>query len=345
MTFDGKAFGQEVVAAVKAHVDQSLAPVIDRLAAVEKAISAALTDADMDAVKSDVESLRKAIASLPVSVAPELPDIPAMVADAVAALPEPEPGKSVTLDDVRPLIEEAAQKAVAVLPVPEAKEVDMGAVGATIAAEVERVLSGWERPQDGKSVKAEELAPIVAECVQKAVDALPKPKDGCGIRDLLIDREGALVATMDDGRMKNLGAVVGRDGVDVDMAAVKQAILDEVKAIPRPKDGADGFSLKHFDATLMDDGRTVLLSFEDGERSYKVELGFPIVLDRGVFKEDGSYSKGDGVTWGGCFWIAQMDNPEGKPDSGKGWRLAVKKGRDGKDYLPRPDNGPAKVKV
>lgn len=271
--FDGKAFGQEVVAAVKAHVDKSLAPIMARLDAIEAKMKepAAVDEDDLAAVKSDVESLRKAIADLPAPVAPELPDIPALVAEAVAAIPAPEPSKSVTLDDVRPLVEEAAQK---------------------------------------------------------AVSALPAPKDGCGIKELLIDREGSLVATFDDGRMKNLGLVVGKDAEPVDMAAIERSIAEKVAAIPAPKNGKDGFSLKNFDATLLDDGRTVLLSFEDEEGAYKVELGFPVVLDRGVYKEDGVYSKGDGVTWGGSFWIAQVDSPEGKPDSGKGWRLAVKKGRD-----------------
>src|SRR5690606_21509906 len=37
-------------------------------------------------------------------------------------------------------------------------------------------------------------------------------KDGAGIADLLIDRDGNLVATFTDGRMKSLGVVVGKDG-------------------------------------------------------------------------------------------------------------------------------------
>jgi hypothetical protein len=43
------------------------------------------------------------------------------------------------------------------------------------------------------------------------------------------------------------------------------------------------------------------------------------------------YRKGDGVTWGGSFWIAQKDAPEGRPGLSDDWRLAVKKGRDGRD--------------
>lgn len=343
--FDGKAFGQEVVAAVKAHVDKSLAPVLARLDVIEAKMKepAAVDEDDLEAVKSDVESLRKAIAAIPAPVEPVLPDIPAMVAEAVAALPAPEPGKSVTLDDVRPMVEEAAQKAIAALPVPEAKDVDMDAVGTKVASEVERVLAGWERP---KSVTVEELAPMVAESVQKAVSALPAPKDGCGIKELLIDRDGALVATMDDGRMKNLGAVVGRNGTDVDMAAVERSIAEKVAAIPKPENGKDGFALEHFDVELHEDGRTLILSFTDQEQKFVAELGIPTMIYRGVFKEGQTYAKGDTVTWGGSLWHCDVDETTEKPDGpAKHWTLAAKRGRDGKDHTPKPDNGPPKVKI
>ena len=33
-------------------------------------------------------------------------------------------------------------------------------------------------------------------------------------------------------------------------------------AMPKPKDGADGFSLDDFDASLADDGRTLTLTFK-----------------------------------------------------------------------------------
>src|SRR5690606_33983793 len=37
-------------------------------------------------------------------------------------------------------------------------------------------------------------------------------RDGIGLADALIDKDGALVLTMTDGRTKNLGVVIGRDG-------------------------------------------------------------------------------------------------------------------------------------
>ncbi|MDT4884579.1 hypothetical protein FQZ97_1207340 [compost metagenome] len=75
-------------------------------------------------------------------------------------------------------------------------------------------------------------------------------------------------------------------------------------------------------------------------------LRIPAVIDRGVFS-NGAYEKGDGTTYGGCYWIAQKDAPEGVPGSSPDWRLAVKKGRDGKDLRDnasrRDPNAPVKI--
>lgn len=145
-------------------------------------------------------------------------------------------------------------------------------------------------------------------------------KDGAGIADLVIDREGSLVATFTDGRMKQLGKVVGKDGRDgVD-----------------GKSGADGkdgipFSVDDIGMSLMEDGRTVRMAFSKGDTEYAFQIPFPVVVDRGVYSEGKEYEEGDGVTWGGSYWIAQRATTA-KPDSGdSGWRLAVKRGRDGKD--------------
>jgi len=57
----------------------------------------------------------------------------------------------------------------------------------------------------------------------------------------------------------------------------------------------------------------------------------PGMVDRGVYREGDSYQKGDGVTFGGGFFIAQQDTTAKPEESLGGWRLAVKRGRDGKD--------------
>jgi integrin beta 3 len=94
-------------------------------------------------------------------------------------------------------------------------------------------------------------------------------------------------------------------------------------------DGKDGLGFD--DMTVEHDGeRGVLLKFQRGDVVKEFPLNFDVVLDRGVYKAEQQYAKGDAVTWGGSLWIAQKAT-DAKPDSGDGWRLAVKRGRDGKD--------------
>lgn len=140
-------------------------------------------------------------------------------------------------------------------------------------------------------------------------------QDGAGLADAVIDRDGSLVLTFTDGRTKGLGLVVGKDGRDGEAGHAG-------------KDGADGVGFDDLDLVETEDG--LALRFVRGETSK--EFALPVIIDRGVFKEGGSYRKGNGVTWGGSFWIAQKDAPEGKPDApDSGWRLAVKRGQNGKD--------------
>jgi hypothetical protein len=57
----------------------------------------------------------------------------------------------------------------------------------------------------------------------------------------------------------------------------------------------------------------------------------PALVDRGVWKEGETYEAGSAVSFGGSLWLAQRST-SAKPDSpDSGFRLAVKKGRDGKD--------------
>lgn len=162
-----------------------------------------------------------------------------------------------------------------------------------------------------------------------------KGDTGVGVAGAVIDRAGVLVLTLSDGTTRDLGTVVGKDGQDADMAALERRIderVDEkVAAIPVPKDGRDGFNLDDFDVEAGEDGRTVTLKFEQGDTRHCYELVFPVTIYRDVFKAGETYQAGDAVTWGGSLWIAQRET-DAKPDSPEsGWRLAVKKGRDGKD--------------
>lgn len=148
---------------------------------------------------------------------------------------------------------------------------------------------------------------------------------GIGVKDALIDRSGVLVLTLSDGTRRDLGVIVGKDGLDGQNGA------DGAPGEPG-KDGRDGFGLEDFDVDKGDDGRTYILKFDQGDVRHEYELTFPVPVYCGVFKAGDSYVPGDLVTWGGCLWHCDKETT-GKPDAGD-WTLAVKKGRDGKDAKP-----------
>ena len=189
--------------------------------------------------------------------------------------------------------------------------------------------------KDGASVCIDDVMPALTERVDAFLASIPAPQDGkdgapgkdgadgapgekgadgAGIADLLIDRDGALVATMTDGRIKSLGPVIGRDGING-------------KDGTDGKNGADGFGFDDVDFVYDDTGRAVA-QFQRGDVVKSIAL--PGFVDRGIFRDGEKYARGDATTFGGNLWLAQEPTTE-KPGDGKGWRLAVKKGRDGRD--------------
>lgn len=230
----------------------------------------------------------------------------------LAARPAPQngqDGKSVTAEDVSPLILAEVAKAVAAIPAPK-------------------------DGQDGKSITIDDIAPLISSEVAKAVDAIPVPsdgqagkdgRDGVGLAGAMIGRAGDLVVTLTNGEVKSLGPIVGKDG--------------EPGA-----DGSDGLGFEDMSEEIADDGRTIIRRYIRGDQVKEFRHRISTVLDRGVFKEGHAYEPGDGVTWAGSFWIAQKET-SAKPEGGDGWRLAVKRGRDGKDGVMKPAADPKPVKV
>jgi hypothetical protein len=104
-----------------------------------------------------------------------------------------------------------------------------------------------------------------------------------------------------------------------------------IERMPAAKDGRDALQVEDFDLLLADDGRTLTVSLKAGDRVVEKTVRVPAVLDRGVFSPEKAYEKGDGVTYGGSFYITQVDDPRGVPGGSPDFRLAIKKGRDGKD--------------
>jgi hypothetical protein len=143
-------------------------------------------------------------------------------------------------------------------------------------------------------------------------------RDGVGLAGAVIDRAGDLVVTLTNGEHKNLGPVLGKNGADGHEGAPGANGADG-------RDGADGLGFDDFD--IVEDDRGFTLRFSRGD--VVKDFPLPVVTDRGVWRPQ-DYAKGSGVTWSGSFWIAQRDTSD-KPETSDAWRLAVKRGQNGKD--------------
>lgn len=190
-----------------------------------------------------------------------------------------------------------------------------------------------EKGADGLSVTLDDVRPILEE----AVKSLPVPQDGKDGRDGIDGKDGASVSLSDVEPLVQAKAaewLEARSAAwELDFERRAQGVLERaVDRLPKPvdgKDGRDGFSFEDF--TLDYDGeRTITFKFERGGEVKSHSFLVPIVLDAGYYVEGESYQKHDGVTFGGSYWIAQKETTS-KPEIGnEDWRLAVKKGRDGK---------------
>lgn len=300
---------------------QPTAELPDIAGIVERAVSDA-REQDAAQIQTWMNGVDEKFAALPVprdgkDADPEL--IKQLVNEAVAAIPPAPAGKDADPEIVRQMVAEAVAELPPARDGKDAEPIDPDEVRSMVAEIVGPAVAAIPAPQDGKSVTIDDVRPVIEDAVARAVAALPKAKDGepgkdgVGVAGAVIDRDGSLVVTLSNGDTKQLGRVVGKDGEP-------------------GKPGHDGFSLKEFEVELMEDGRTILLKFDDGGLfSYSREIGVPTMIYRGVYRE-GVYQKGDTVTFGGSLWHSNKDGNTEKPDTGTGaWTLAAKRGRDGKD--------------
>lgn len=123
----------------------------------------------------------------------------------------------------------------------------------------------------------------------------------------------------------------GRDGRDGLPGVQGPAGLDGKDGL-HGKDGKDGLDGFGFDdlCCSYDGDRTITVAFVRADRTKEFSFKMPFPLDRGVFRAGTIYDRGDSVTYGGSCWIAQKDEPHGKPGESPDWRLSTKHGRDGK---------------
>ncbi|MCH2219310.1 MAG: hypothetical protein MK097_03150, partial [Dechloromonas sp.] len=178
---DGKDADMDAVAEiVRARVDEAVAAI--RVPEDGKSVT-------VDDVRPVLEEL---VAAIPPAPAGKDADVDAVlravdervsekVAEAVSSIRVPEDGKSVTVEDVRPMIEEVVKAAVAEIPVPvNGKDADPAEVAALILDDVVKLIPPG---RDGTSVTVEDVAPMLEQLVEKRVSAIPPAPAGKDGRD------------------------------------------------------------------------------------------------------------------------------------------------------------------
>lgn len=345
------------LAAIKKAIDEGIAAAVAGIPVAKDGQSVSVEDvAPMIA-----EQVKAAIADLPAPVNGKDADpieIARLIGEAVAALPVAADGKSVTVADVAPLIAAEVQRAVGEMPQPvDGKDASPEQITVAVSAAVAALPAA----KDGASVTIADVAPLIAEEVQRAVAALPaaaagspgEPGKSVGIDEVVPELLPAVLAMAE----KAIAALPKpKDGTSVSAEDFRQLFEAEqakwaldferraadvlqraVDRMPKAADGApgrDAFDLDDIELRQSADGRTITLGFRRGDevREKSFVLDHPIY--RGVHREGEEYVKGDTVTWAGSSWIAEA-KPSGKPgDADSGWRLAVKAGRAGRDLRP-----------
>lgn len=169
----------------------------------------------------------------------------------------------------------------------------------------------------------EERAPVAGDRGPKGDPGEPGERGDPG-------RDGKSVTLEDVAGLVELGVAKGLLDLERRATEVLQRAAERIPVPANGKDGRDGFGFEDFDV-VFDGERGLTLRFERGDHVKEFKVALPIVIDRGVYREGETYARCDGATYGGSYWIAQKDAPEGRPGLSDDWRLAVKRGRDGKD--------------
>jgi len=208
---------------------------------------------------------------------------------------------------VLPDIAQMVKDAVAEIPVPDSP------VLPDIESMVQRAVSAIKVPQP-------EPLPDIAQMVKDAVAEMPKPDDGepgengkdaLQLEILpLINPEKAYArgtyAIHQGGLWRSYQKTTGMKGWE--------CLVDGISDI---------------DITQRDERNfTVTAIKSSGEKTEKT-FSVPVMIYRDIFKDGEKYFPGDSVTWGGSVWYCNEATGD-KPgeDGSKGWKLAVKRGRD-----------------
>lgn len=113
------------------------------------------------------------------------------------------------------------------------------------------------------------------------------------------------------------------------IALAKHALEEARKAASNSgPPGPPGLGFDDFKVE-QENERNFKFVFARGDQRKEFEFNIPVAIYRGVYRE-GTYERGDIVTWAGSAWLCDAEKTTEKPAT-KDWKLFVKRGLDGKD--------------
>jgi len=208
---------------------------------------------------------------------------------------------------VLPDIAQMVKDAVAEIPVPDSP------VLPDIESMVQRAASAIKVPQP-------EPLPDIVQMVKDAVAEMPKPDDGKPGEDGKDALQLEILPSIDPEKAHARGTYAIHQG-GLWRSYQKTTGMKGWECLV---DGISDINITQSDERNF----TVTTIKSSGEKSEKT-FSVPVMIYREIFKEGQKYHPGDSVTWGGSVWYCHEETGD-KPgeDGSKGWKLAVKRGRD-----------------
>lgn len=301
----------DLVAAVQDYVSRSLTPIV-RHFAERMAVFSVRLEAGEALMKSHADGLNACRREID---AVHMPEVEAIATRAAQLVPMPKNGRDADHDAI-------VDALVARIGIPQDGTDGKDGRDAPALDEIVRaVLAAMPQPKDGQDGRD---APPLDEIVRAIAAVIPVPKDGEPGRD------GAgleILGAIDPTRIYARGTYATHAGGLVHAVRPTSPLGDDLFAAGWQviTNGLAGISIEH----VGERGIVIRCTMTDG-RSVPAEISLPVMLYRGVYREDQQYQQGDAVTFGGGIWVAR-GKPTGKPTVAPEWQLAVKPGRDGKD--------------
>lgn len=228
------------------------------------------------------------------------PDEQAIAASVLAQI-------TIPAEPVLPDIAQMVKDAVAEIPVPDSP------VLPDIESMVQRAVSAIKVPQP-------EPLPDITQMVKDAVAEMPKPEDGEPGEDGKDALQLEILPSINPEKAYARGTYAIHQG-GLWRSYQKTTGMNGWECL------VDGIS--DIDITQSDERNfTVTAIKSSGEKTEKT-FSVPVMIYRDIFRDGEKYFTGDSVTWGGSVWYCNEATGD-KPgeDGSKGWKLAVKRGRD-----------------